>query len=143
MNGIDEGTRYVTLELHNTQLERIEALIERNLARQEAIAANTRADFAEIKGDLKTLNAKVDGIEKTLNARIDGLEKRVDARIDGLEKKVDARIDGLEDAIAMTNMRIDDLKSQQSNTLTRWGIIIAVGVCVVQVITSIVLQFIH
>mgnify|MGYP002624343468 CR=1 FL=1 len=143
MNDIDEGTRYVTLELHDAQLERIVALIERNLARQEAIAANMRADISELKGELKAINAKVDGLEKKFDARIDGLEKKVDARIDGLEKKVDARIDGLEDAIAMTNMRIDDLKSQQSNTLTRWGIIIAVGVCVVQVITSIVLQFIH
>ena len=121
MNGIDEGTRYVTLELHNTQLERIEALIERNLARQEAIAANMRADIGELRGEIKAVHA----------------------RIDGLEKKVDARVDGLEDAIALTNMRIDDLKSQQSNTLAKWGIIIAVGVCVVQVITSVVLHFIH
>ena len=128
MNGIDEGTRYVTLELHNTQLERIEALIERNLARQEAIAANMRADIGELRGEMGELRGEI---------------KAVHARIDGLEKKVDARIDGLEDSIALTNMRIDDLKSQQSNTLTRWGIIIAVGVCVVQVITSVVLHFIH
>ena len=176
MNGIDESTRYVTLELHNTQLERIEALIERNLARQEAIAANMRADIGELKGEIKAVHARIDclekkvdtsidGVEKTLNARIDGLEKKIDARIDdlekkvdvridgvvktltahvdGLDKKLDSRVDGLEDSIALTNMRLDDIKSQQSNTLARWGIIIAVGVCVVQVITSVVLQFIH
>lgn len=127
--------QYVTLELHDAQLERLEALIERNLARQEAIAS-------ELRGDIKVLSMKVDSIDKTLNAKIDGLEKKVDARIDGLEKKVDTRIDGLEDTIAITNMRIDNLQAKQSNTLAKWGIIIAVGVCVVQIITSIVLRFI-
>ncbi|MBR0034342.1 MAG: hypothetical protein IJP54_01585 [Synergistaceae bacterium] len=113
MNGVDDK-QYVTIELHDAQLERLEALIERNLARQEAIAANMRADIAELRGDVKALDAKLD-----------------------------ARTEGIMDAIALTNTRIDDLQTKQSNSLAKWGIIIAVGVCVVQVITSIVLQFIH
>ena len=130
MDGIDEK-QYVTIELHDAQLERLEALIERNLARQEAIAANTRADIADVRGDIKELNAKVDGVEK-----------KIDARIDGLEKKIDARFEGVMDAIALTNTRIDDLQAKQSNSLAKWGIIIAVTVGVVQVITSIVLRYI-
>ncbi|MBQ7216968.1 MAG: hypothetical protein IJS39_13410 [Synergistaceae bacterium] len=119
MNGVDDK-QYVTIELHDAQLERLEALIERNLARQEAIAANMRADIAELKGDIKALDAKVDGVEK----------------------KMDARFEGVMDAIALTNTRIDDLQTKQSKSLTKWGIIIAVIVGVVQVITSIVLRYI-
>ena len=130
MNSVDDK-QYVTIELHDAQLERLEALIERNLARQEAIAANTRADIADVRGDIKELNAKIDGVEK-----------KIDARIDGLEKKVDARFEGVMDAIALTNTRIDDLQAKQSNSLAKWGIIIAVTVGVVQVITSIVLRYI-
>ena len=162
-------SEYVTLEVHNLQLERIELLMERNLARQEAIASdikgelrvlNAKFDSLERKLDTEvkrldnkidgletTLNARIDGLETTLNARIDGLEKKfdarfeaVDAKINGLEKKVDARFDGIESAILLTNNRIDDLMSKQSNNLAKWGIIIAVVVCVVQVITSILLK---
>ena len=130
MNGVDDK-QYVTIELHDAQLERLEALIERNLARQEAIAANMRAEIAELKGDIK------EGI-----AELKGDIKELHARIDGVEKKVDARIDGVMDAIALTNTRIDDLQTKQSKSLTKWGIIIAVIVGVVQVITSIVLRYI-
>ena len=120
---IVEDNEYVTREIHDLQLERIELLIERNMARQEAIAAGLRADIAELRG------------------KVDGLEKKVDERINGLEKKVDARIDGIMDAITLTNIRIDDLKSAQSNNIAKWGIIIAVGICAVQIISSVILHF--
>ncbi len=96
MNGIKEGTCCVTFELHDAQLKRLEALIERNLARQEAIAANMRTDIGELKSEMGELRGEI--------------------------KAVHAKIDGLEDSIALTNMRINDLKNQQSNTLARWGI---------------------
>ncbi|MBQ7665916.1 MAG: hypothetical protein IJS42_04280, partial [Synergistaceae bacterium] len=76
---IVEDNEYVTREIHDLQLERIELLIERNMARQEAIAAGLRADIAELRG-------KVDGLEKKVDERINGLEKKVDERINGLEK---------------------------------------------------------
>ncbi len=120
---IVEDNEYVTREIHDLQLERIELLIERNMARQEAMAAGLRADIAELRG------------------KVDGLEKKVDERINGLEKKVDARVDGIMDAITLTNMRIDDLKSAQSNNIAKWGIIIAVGICAVQIISSVILHF--
>ena len=142
---IVEDNEYVTREIHDLQLERIELLIERNMARQEAIAAGLRADIAELRGKVDGLEKKVDerinGLEKKVDERINGLEKKVDERINGLEKKVDARIDGIMDAITLTNIRIDDLKSAQSNNIAKWGIIIAVGICAVQIISSVILHF--
>ena len=134
MNGVDEK-QYVTIELHDAQLERLEALIERNLARQEAIAANMRADIAAVRGDLKADITEIKGDLKADIAEVKGDVKALDA-------KVDARFEGVMDAIALINTRIDDLQTKQSNSLTKWGIIIAVTVGVVQVITSIVLRFI-
>ena len=130
MNGVDEK-QYVTIELHDAQLERLEALIERNLARQEAIAANMRADIAAVRGDIKADIAEIKGDVKELHAEIKGVEKTLNAKIDGVM-----------DAVALTNTRIDDLQTKQSNSLTKWGIIIAVTVGVVQVITAVVLHFI-
>ena len=142
---IVQDNEYVTREIHDLQLERIELLIERNMARQEAIAAGLRADIAELRGKVDGLEKKVDerinGLEKKVDERINGLEKKVDERINGLEKKVDARIDGIMDAITLTNIRIDDLKSAQSNNIAKWGIIIAVGICAVQIISSVILHF--
>ena len=125
-----QENEYVTREIHDLQLERIELLIERNLSRQEVIAAGIKADIAKLSGEVKALDAKVDG-----------LEKKVDERINGLEKKVDARVDGIMDAITLTNMRIDDLKNAQANNLAKWGIIFAVGICIVQIATSLILHF--
>lgn len=112
---------YVTLEMHNFQLERIELLMERNLAKQEAMASEMKAEFGILKGEVRALDAKVDG----------------------LEKKVDARIDGLEDSIAVTNMRIDDLKSSQSNKIALWAIAAAIGICAFQTIVSLILFFLN
>lgn len=130
MNGIDDK-QYVTIELHDAQLERLKALIERNLARQEAIYANLRTDIAELKGELKADIAEVRGDIKELHAEVKGVEKTLNARIDGVM-----------DAVALTNTRIDDLQAKQSSFLAKLWIIIAVTVGVVQVLTSIVLRFI-
>ena len=90
--------QYVTLELHDAQLGRIEALIERNLARQEAIAS-----------------------------KLDGQINVLDAKIDGIEKKMDARFEHLEDAIAAIRERVDDLNSKKSNSIALWAIFAAVA----------------
>ena len=118
-----QENEYVTREIHDLQLERIELLLERNIARQEAMYEGLRAEV------------------RTLDAKVDGLEKKMDEKINGLEKKVDARVDGIMDAITLTNMRIDDLKNAQANNLAKWGIIFAVGICVVQIATSLILHF--
>ncbi len=141
MNGVDEK-QYVTIELHDAQLERLEALIERNLARQEAIAANMRADIAAVRGDLKADITELKSELKADIAEVKGDVKELHAEIKGVEKTLNAKIDGVMDAVALTNTRIDDLQTKQSNSLTKWGIIIAVTVGVVQVITAVVLHFI-
>ncbi len=96
---------YVTLQLHDAQLERIEALMERNMARQEAIAS-------EIKGELKAINARIDGL---------------DSKIDAVEKRLETKIDGVMDAVAITNSRIDDLHNKSSNRIALWAIFAAVA----------------
>ena len=101
--------QYVTLELHDAQLGRIEALIERNLARQEAIAS-------DIKGEIKLLNAKIDGVEQ-----------RLEAKINAVEQKLEAKIDGVMDAVAITNSRIDDLHNKKGNSIALWAIFVAVA----------------
>lgn len=87
---------YVTLQVHDAQLGRIEELIEHSLARQEAIANDIKGEIKELHGEIKALDAKIDGVEKKLEAKIDGVEKRLDAKIDGVEKRLDAKIDGVE-----------------------------------------------
>ena len=104
---------YVTLQVHDAQLGRIEALIERNLARQEAIASDLKGEIRELCGEIKAIEAKVDG----------------------LEKKVDARFEHLEDMIAMTNDRITENKS---SNLALWAIAAAVGICAFQAIVSLI-----
>ena len=89
---------YVTLQVHDAQLERIEALMERNMARQEAIAS-------DIKGELKALYV----------------------RIDSVEKKMDARFEHLEDMIALTNNRIEDIHGKSSNRTALWAIFATVA----------------
>ena len=127
MNDVREP-EYVTLEIHNLQLERIELLMERNLARQEAIASEMKAQMGELKGEIGTLRGEV---------------KALDTKIDSVERRLDARIDGLQDSLAITNMRIEDLKSSQSIKLSKWGILVAVGICALQILTTVVLHFWH
>lgn len=91
-----QENEYVTREIHDLQLERIELLIERNIARQEAMYEGLRADIAELRGEVKAIDAKVDGLEKKIDEKINSLEKKVDEKINGLEKKVDEKINGLE-----------------------------------------------
>ncbi len=131
--------RYESLHMNDDLYDRLEAMMERSISRQEVIAANMRADVAELRGEVKALNAKIDGVEKKL-----------DAKIDGLDKKLDARVDGIMDAITLTNTRIDDtntrindLISKQSNNIAKWGIIIAIGICAVQIATSLILHFLR
>ncbi len=80
---------YVTKEVHDLHVSRLEAIMEKNLAKHDEIAT-------EIKGDIKVINTRIDSI----------------------------------------NTRIDDMKNEQSQALTKWGIIIAVIVGLGQVAVS-------
>ena len=50
-----ELQEYVTVQTHDAQLGRIEALMEANLAHQELIASELRSEIREIKGEIKCL----------------------------------------------------------------------------------------
>lgn len=124
---MEDVQEYVTLQVHDAQLGRIEALIERNLARQEAIASDIKSEIREMRGEIKALDAKIDGVEKNLNSKIDGVKNELEAKIDGVM-----------DAIAITNSRIDDLQSRKSNNIALWAIAAAVGICAFQAIVSLI-----
>ena len=47
----------MTEKLVNSAVERMEAIMEKNLAKQDAIASAMRAEISEIKGDVKALSA--------------------------------------------------------------------------------------
>ena len=151
---------YVTLQVHDAQLGRIEELIEHSLARQEAIASDIKGEIKELHGEIKALDAKIDGVEKKLEAKIDGVEKKLNEKIDGVEKRLDAKIDSVEqklnekidgvekrleakvdgvmDAVTITNSRIDDLNNKKSNNIALWAIATAVGICAFQAIVSLI-----
>ena len=127
---------YVTLQLHDAQLERIEALMERNMARQEAIAS-------DIKGELKLLNAKIDGVEQRLEAKIDAVEKRLEAKIDAVEKRLETKIDGVMDAVAITNSRVDDLHNKKSNNIALWAIFATVAGILITTVVGVYQLFVR
>lgn len=130
--------RYESLHMNDDDLyDRIEALIERSTLRQEVIAANMRTDIAELKGEVKVLDAKIDSVRNELTAKIDGVDKKLDARVDGIMDAIALTNTRIDD----TNTRIDDLISKQSNRIAKWGIIIAIGICAVQIAASVILHF--
>ena len=123
---------YVRKDVYNVETYRIDQrfdaadrlLIERLDNLRETIEKNQ----VEIRGELKNINTRIDSLEKSLNARIDA----TNARIDSLESSLNKRIDD-------TNTRIDDLKDRQEHILTRWGIVAALGVGLVQVAVAVTL----
>ena len=106
-----ELQEYVTVQTHDAQLGRIEALMEANLAHQELIASELRGEIRELRGEIRGLHGEI---------------KALDAKIDGVDAKIDAKIDGVMDAIAITNSRIDDLHDKNANTVALWAIFAAV-----------------
>lgn len=60
------NNNYVTVELLNAHMARLEAIMERNLAL-------TRADIADFKAEIKQDIARIDSRIEVQNAKIDGL----------------------------------------------------------------------
>ena len=88
---------YVHKDYHDATMREIKALMDSNLAKQEALIAKQDAIYAEIKGEIKNIHTRIDGVIDTFS------------------------------------VAINDIKESQSNGLTRWGIIVAVVVGVIQV----------
>ena len=64
-------------------------------------------------------------------------QEAMNAEIRGEIKNIHTRIDGVIDTFSVA---INDIKESQSNTLTRWGIIVAIVVGVVQVAVTLFLR---
>ena len=71
--------------------------------------------------------------QETMNTEIKGELKNIHTRIDGVIDSFGIAVDGI-------NTRLDDLKDNQSQRLTFWGIIVAIAVCIVQVVISVALK---
>ena len=94
---------FVRKDYHDETIRRIETLMERNMAKQEAMNAKQEALITDIRGEIKNIHTRIDGVVDTFSVAINDLKER-----------------------------IDDIKSGQSNGFARWGIIVAIVVGVVQ-----------
>ncbi len=61
---------FVRKDYHDETIRRIEALMERNLAKQEAMNA-------EIKGEIKNLHTRIDGVIDTFSVAINDLKDTI------------------------------------------------------------------
>ena len=62
---------YVRKDYHDATMREIKALMEANLAKQEAMNA-------EIKGDIKNIHTRIDGVVDTFSVAINDLKDRID-----------------------------------------------------------------
>ena len=102
---------YVRKDYHDATMREIKALMDRNLAKQEAMNARQEARFTEIQGEIKNIHTRIDGVVDTFSVAINDLKDR-----------------------------IDDIKTSQANGFARWGIMVALVVGVVQVLVSLLLK---
>ena len=98
---------------------------EGEYVRKDVYDANSRR--------LEALMAKTLAEQKAMNAEIRGELKNIHTRIDGVIDSFGIAIDGI-------NTRLDDMKDNQSQRLTFWGIIVAVVVGVVQVAITLIFR---
>ncbi len=89
---------------------------EANLAEIKALMQANLSEFKKIAAEMKCDNTEI-------NARLEGV------------------IDTFSVAINDINSRIDDMKDNQSQTLSKWAIAIAILVGAVQIVISILLNF--
>ncbi len=82
---VDMVTRAPTNPQVMETLEYLKVQVDTNMA--------TKADIAEIKGELKELNTRFDARNKEFNARFDAQDKEFNARFDAQDKHVQARFD--------------------------------------------------
>ena len=83
------------------------------------------------------LEQRDDFEDKVNDLRLSEIKAVVEKAVTDMKKETDiinVRIDAI-------NTRIDDLKDAQNQGLTRFGVIVALGVGLIQVITAFVLQF--
>lgn len=113
---------FVRKDYHDETIRRIEALMERNLAKHDAMNAKQEAMYREATARQDAMSAEIKGEIKNLHTRIDGV------------------IDSFSIAINDLKERIDDIKAGQSNGFAKWAIIVAAIVGTVQVIVALLLK---
>ena len=90
------------------------------------------------------LEQRDDFEDKVNDLRLSEIKAVVEKAVTDMKKETDiinVRIDAINTRIDAVNTRIDDLKDAQNQGLTRFGVIVALGVGLIQVITAFVLQF--
>ena len=85
------NNNYVTVELLNAHMARLEAIMERNLAL-------TRADIADLKSDMANFKAEIKQDIASVRAEIKEVDNRLQMQIAQVDSKIEvqnAKIDGL------------------------------------------------
>ena len=54
---------FVRRDIFDLYMGRMETIMEKNLAKHDAIAADMKADVAELKGDVKAMNVRLDTLQ--------------------------------------------------------------------------------
>ena len=91
----NDNQQYITVELFNARMERLEAIIERNIA-------VSRADIAELKTFVEKNNAE-------LKAEISGVRSELKSEIASVRSKLKAEIADVRSEVSIQSTRIDNL----------------------------------
>ena len=62
---------FVRKDYHDATMREIKALMERNMARQEAL-------ITEIRGEIKNIHTRIDGVVDTFSVAINDVKERID-----------------------------------------------------------------
>ena len=84
------NVEYVRKDVFDISMQRLEALMERNLARQEAIAQEMKADNEKLRSEVKT---EISGLRNEMKEEIGGLRaeiRMVDERVNSVNARVDS-----------------------------------------------------
>ena len=94
-----DNQQYITVELFNARMERLEAIIERNLA-------ITRADIADFKSEIK---AEISGVRSELKADIANVHSELKSEIASVRSELKAEIADVRSEVRIQSTRIDNL----------------------------------
>ena len=101
-----DNQQYITVELFNARMERLEAIIERNLA-------VSRADIAELKAFVEKSNselkAEISGVRSELKADIANVHSELKSEIASVRSELKAEIADVRSEVRIQSTRIDNL----------------------------------
>lgn len=101
-----DNQQYITVELFNARMERLEAIIERNIA-------VSRADIAELKTFVEKnnaeLKAEISGVRSELKSEIASVKNELKAEIADVRSELKAEIADVRSEVRIQSTRIDNL----------------------------------